>query len=169
MLVDLFTRKAYIITQIVSSILLAAIATSVMVGVKNSSAKYVEGSLTIFCSIIAAITSWGIILMSREIKIIRKDNNNYARINGKYELLNEELFDTSGSPLLCKELALEIASLGKNNLSLSNKIGNLSGENGRLVGIIANLGDKIEYLSNELLEAESRNNDLIISNMEMKN
>lgn len=156
MLVDLFTRKAYIITQIVSSILLAAIATSVMVGVKNSSAKYVEGSLTIFCSIIAAITSWGIILMSREIKIIRKDNNNYARINGKYELLNEEL-------------ALEIASLGKNNLSLSNKIGNLSGENGRLVGIIANLGDKIEYLSNELLEAESRNNDLIISNMEMKN
>lgn len=129
MLVDLFIRKAYVITQIVSSILLAAIAIAVIIGVKNSSAKYVEGSLTIVCSIIAAITSWGIILMSKEIKIIRKDNNNYARINGKYELLNEEL-------------ALEIASLEKNNLSLSNKIGNLSGENGRLVGIIANLGDK---------------------------
>lgn len=74
--------------------------------------------------------------MAKEIKIIRRDNNNYVRINNKYELLNEEL-------------TLEIASLGKNNLSLSNKIGILFGENGRLVGIIANLEDKIE----ELLEA----------------
>lgn len=145
MLVNLFT----IIAQIVSSILLAAIAITVILGIKNNSAKYVEGVLIIICSIIAAITSWGIILLSKEIRIMRRDNKNYARINGKYELLNEEL-------------TLEVASLGKNNSSLSDKIGILSGENGILV-------DKIEYLSNELLEAESRNNDLIISNMEMKN
>ena len=95
MLVNLFT----IIAQIVSSILLAAIAITVILGIKNNSAKYVEGVLIIICSIIAAITSWGIILLSKEIRIMRRDNKNYARINGKYELLNEEL-------------TLEVASLG---------------------------------------------------------